>query len=61
MTQKLSPEVRKNLNKYLPYIISAITILIVSVIYINILNSAKEEIVTYKTEEGQEIYFKTCY
>lgn len=57
MTQKLSPEVRKNLNKYLPYIISAITILIVSVIYINILNSAQEEIVTYKTEEGQEIYF----
>jgi hypothetical protein len=27
------------------------------IIYINILNSAKEEIVTYKTEEGQEIYF----
>ena len=53
----MKEDLKRTANKYIPYVIPLIIIIVVSILSINFLNSAKEEIVTYKTEDGQEIYF----
>lgn len=44
-------------KKVIPYIISCVVLAIILIIVYSFLNSAKEEIVTYKTKDGQKIYF----
>lgn len=53
----MKEDLKKTINKYIPYALPLFIIIFASIIYIRSLNSAKEEIVTYKTQDGQDIYF----
>lgn len=53
----MNPKLKEIINKYIPYFVSVLGIILICFFVFKLLNSAEKEIVTYKTKKGQEIYF----